>query len=260
MSCNSPYAGRFVWYDLMTSDTAASLKFYSSLFNWTTKAETGSSGPYTMLQAASKEFGGLMAIEPSRPMPSHWVGYVAVNDIHAAAARVPGAGGRVAHPPTEIPHVGHFAVIIDPQGAPFCLFQGRESDSDAEWKIPSGPGTVAWNELLTSDPAAAARFYKEICGWDARTEEMGSMGSYSLFSIGGKDCAGMMKMPPEAGAPPSWVSYFEVADVDASAKKTSDLGGKLHVQPTDIPEIGRFSVAADTTGATFALFKPIPRS
>ena len=260
MAENTPYAGRFVWYDLMTTDTDASIKFYSALFGWTTKGEnTGSSGPYTMLQAASKEFGGLMAIDKSRPMPSHWVGYVAVDDIHAVAARVPGAGGRVAHPPTSIPHVGHFAVIVDPQGATFCLFQGLATDSADDWKIPSGPGTVVWNELLASDPPAAARFYKEICGWDARTEEMGSMGTYWIFSRGGKDCAGMMKMPRDAQAPPSWVLYFEVADVDASAKKTQDLGGKLFVPPTDIPGIGRFSVTADSTGATFALLKPVMR-
>lgn len=259
MAPEASYMGRFVWYDLMTTDTNAAIKFYSSLFGWTTKAETGSSGPYTMLQAASKEFGGVMAIDQSRPMPSHWVGYVAVEDINAVAGRVPGAGGRIAHPPTEIPHVGHFAVILDPQGAAICLFQGRSGGSMEEWKIPSGPGTVAWNELLTSDPPAAARFYKEIFGWDSRAEDMGSMGKYHLFSLGGKDLAGMMQMPPEAKAPPSWVSYFEVGDVDASTKQTQDLGGKVHVQPTEIPEVGRFSVAADSTGATFALFKPIPR-
>jgi uncharacterized protein len=260
MASNAPHTGRFVWYDLMTTDTDAAIKFYSALFGWTTKGgSTGGSEHYTMLQAASKEFGGLMAIDKSRPMPSHWVGYVAVDDIHAVAARVPAAGGRVAHPPTAIPHVGHFAVVVDPQGAAFCLFQGLAADPAVEWKLPLGPGTVVWNELMTSDPPAATRFYKEICGWDVRTEEMGSIGTYWIYSSNGKDCAGMMKMPPDAQAPPSWVSYFHVDDVDASTKKAKELGGKPYVPPTDIPGIGRFSLIADSTGATLALFKPIPR-
>jgi hypothetical protein len=260
MADNVPYLGRFVWYDLMTSDTAAATAFYSKLFGWTTKGENaGSTGPYTMFLTGSKEFGGLMAIEKSRPMPSHWVGYVAVADIQAAAARVAGLGGKVAHPPTEIPHVGHFAVILDPQGAAFCLYQGRDTGSTDEWKVPSGPGTVAWNELLTTDPAAAAPFYKEVCGWTTREMDMGPMGTYWIFAHGEKDCAGMMKMPPAAQAPPSWISYFEVSDVDASTKKTQDLGGLVHKPPADIPGIGRFSITADSTGATFALFKPAPR-
>jgi predicted enzyme related to lactoylglutathione lyase len=197
-----------------------------------------------------------MEIDKSRPMPSHWVGYVAVDNIKAAAGRVPGAGGKVAHPPTVIPNVGQFAVIVDPLGATFCLFQGEHSDASPEWAIPSGPGTVAWNELLTTDPPAAARFYKEICGWAAREEDMGSTGKYWIFSHGGKDCAGMMKMPPEAQAAPAWLPYFQVVDVDGSTKKTVELGGKIHLKPTDIPNIGRFAVTADATGATVALYKP----
>jgi uncharacterized protein len=259
MADSSAYTGRFVWYDLMTTDQAASMKFYSSLFGWTTKSETGSTGPYTMLLAASKEFGGVMQIDKSRPMPSHWIGYVAVDDIQATAARVPALGGRIAHPPTAIPDVGHFAVIVDPQGAAFCLFQGLASGSSDEWMAQSGPQTVLWNELVTSDPAAAARFYQEICGWTTREMDMGPSGKYWIFSRSGKDCAGMMKKPPDAQGPPAWLSYFSVPDVDASTKKVQDLGGKVFMPPMDIPGIGRFSVAADSTGAVLALFKPIPR-
>jgi uncharacterized protein len=253
------YAGKFVWYDLMTTDVPASLKYYGDLFGWTTKVDAGSTGPYTMLLSGGKEFGGIMAIDKTRPMPSHWIGYIAVDDINAAAGRVPGLGGRIAHPVTEIPHVGHFAVIVDPQGAATCLFQGREMESADDWKMPSGPGVVVWNELLTTDPPAAARFYQGVVGWTSREEDMGPMGKYWIFSAGGKDCAGMMKMPPDAQAPPNWLPYFHVADVDASTQKTQQLGGKIYVPPADIPNIGRFSVTADQTGATLALFKPIPR-
>jgi uncharacterized protein len=256
MTEKTSYKGRFVWYDLMTSDPTAAKKFYGTLFGWTAKEdEVGSAGTYTMFRNQSKEFGGLMEIGKDRPMPSYWIGYVAVEDIHAAAGRVPGAGGRVAHPPTEIPDVGHFAVIIDPQGAAFCLFQGREMEGADDWQIPCGPGTVAWNELMTTNPQAAAGFYKGICGWSSREEDMGSMGKYWIFRSGEKDVAGMMPIPPGSQGPPAWLSYFQVADVDQSTKKAQELGGKVFVQPTDIPNIGRFSVTADPTGAMLALFK-----
>jgi uncharacterized protein len=260
MAGEKSYLGRFVWYDLMTSDPAASTRFYSKLFGWTAKEDApGSTGPYTMLLNGPKEFGGMVPIEKGRPIPSHWVGYVAVADINAAAARVAGLGGKVAHPPTEIPGVGHFAVILDPQGAAFCLYQGRETESAEDGQIPSGPRTVAWNELLCTDPPAVARFYNEVCGWTTREMDMGPMGTYWIFMCNGRDCAGMMKMPPDAQGPPAWLCYFEVTDVDASTALTRELGGMIHVAPRDISGIGRFSVTADSTGATFALFKPAPR-
>ena len=260
MADNKPYLGRFVWYDLMTTDPTASTGFYSKLFGWTAKDDApGSPGPYTMFRNGPKEFGGMVPIEKSRPMPSHWLGYVAVADINATAARVAGLGGRIAHPPMEIPNVGHFAVIVDPQGAAFSLYQGRDTEPTEDWKIPSGPGTVAWNELLSADPPAAARFYREVCGWTTREMDMGPMGTYWIFMHEGKDCAGMMKMPPDAQGPPAWLCHFEVTDVDASTTMTQELGGKVYVAPRDIPGIGRFSVTADSTGATFAIFKPAAR-
>jgi uncharacterized protein len=260
MAENKPYLGRFVWYDLMTTDPGASARFYAKLFGWTAKEDApGSEGPYTMFRNGGKEFGGMVPIDKGRPIPSHWLGYVAVADIDAAAARAAVLGGRVVHPPTEIPNVGRFAVIVDPQGAAFSLYQGRDTDSAEDWKVPSGPGMVAWNELLSPDPPSAARFYKEICGWSTREMDMGPMGTYWIFTYGDKDCAGMLKMPPEAQGPPAWVCYFQATDVDASTALAQELGGRVHVAPRDIPGIGRFSVTADCTGAIFAIFKPAPR-
>jgi predicted enzyme related to lactoylglutathione lyase len=86
--------------------------------------------------------------------------------------------------------------------------------------------------------------------------DMGGTGKYWIFSHGGKDRAGMMKMPAKAMAPPNWLPYVAVENVDATAARTPELGGRVYVPPTDIPGIGRFAVTADPTGAALAVFKP----
>ena len=114
--------------------------------------------------------------------------------------------------------------------------------------------TFCWNELMTPDPEAAKRFYTQLLGWTSRESDLGEAGTYTIFSSGGKDCAGMMKTPDEH-VPPTWLSYVTVEDVDASTSKAESLGAKICVPPTDIPDMGRFSVLTDPTGAAIALYK-----
>jgi len=108
---------------------------------------------------------------------------------------------------------------------------------------------------LTSDPKAASGFYKEIFSWNIESAEMGEMGTYWMYKRGPKEEAGMMKMPPQAEAPPHWLPYIAVEDVDATSKKCEELGGRVYCQPTHIPKVGRFAVLADPEGASFAVFK-----
>ena len=248
--------GRFVWHDLMTTDPARAVDFYGKLFGWTTtEMDMGPAGKYTMLHNGGEGVGGVVPLEPGGEHKPHWVCYVTVPNVDAAVERAGALGGSAVVPPMDIPEVGRFAVIADPAGAyisPFTALPGQESPP-ATYPV----GQFCWYELLAPDPEGAARFYKEIFGWTHRTEDMGPYGSYYLLSRGDKDLAGMMQMPADATGPSQWLPYVRVADVDASAARVTELGGTLYVQPKDIPNVGRFAVCADPTGAAIALYKPL---
>ena len=249
--------GRFVWYDLMTTDLEGAKSFYAALLGWTyNDFEMGEAGPYPMIRTGDRDIGGMVAVEAAPGAASRWIAYVTVENVDAAASRAAAAGGAVRIPPSPIPNVGRFAELADPQGAVISAFVS----SNPPMPDPAGPppaGIVCWNELLTSDPAGAVAFYQSVFGWGHGTMDMGPAGVYHLFKRDGKDIAGMMQMPPEAAAPPLWMPYFLVADVDASFATALPLGAMPFVKPTDIPEVGRFAVLGDPTGASFALFKDV---
>jgi hypothetical protein len=120
-------------------------------------------------------------------------------------------------------------------------------------------GTIAWIELNTTDVPAAKKFYTELFGWTTREMDMGPIGTYTIFQAGGADLGGFMTMPEEMrqqGAPPRWMNYMNVVDVDASAKKVEALGGKICAPPFDVPGVGRMAVISDPTGGTIAIYKP----
>jgi len=110
-------------------------------------------------------------------------------------------------------------------------------------------GAFSWNELMTTDPEAALRFYGALFGWQFETMDMGT-GPYRVIKAGGTAVGGLMTTPPAAqGMPPTWGSYVTVVDADATAAKCKALGGKVLVGPMDIPKVGRFVVLQDPQGA-----------
>ncbi len=113
-------------------------------------------------------------------------------------------------------------------------------------------GAFSWNELMTSDIEGAKAFYTKMFGWEL--EDIQKEMPYTLVKINGQESAGMMTMPPEAaGMPPMWGAYVTIDDVDASAKQVEELGGKILLEPRDIPEVGRFCVISDPQGATLSM-------
>lgn len=124
----------------------------------------------------------------------------------------------------------------------------------AEHEMPKS-GTFCWNELSTKNLGAAKKFYTELLGWQLEESNAAGM-SYIEIVVGGQHIGGMYQMTAEDGdAPSHWMSYVAVDDVDGRAKKAAELGGKVCVPPTDIPNVGRFCVVTDPTGATFSLVK-----
>jgi hypothetical protein len=114
------------------------------------------------------------------------------------------------------------------------------------------PNTFCWNELMTRDVGACKKFYTQLFGWSTQDVPMGPM-TYTLFKIGEKNVGGMMAITPQMGpAPPHWLSYVAVSNIEATTRKATELGAKVLVPPTDVPTIGRFAVFQDPSGAVFA--------
>jgi predicted enzyme related to lactoylglutathione lyase len=248
-----PTEGRFVWYELATKDKDKALKFYQALLGWNVHTEDmGELGQYPMIGVGEAWLGGVVTLKDDK-LPPHWMAYVTVPDVDAAAVKAEELGGKVLVPPTDIPNVGRFAAIADPQGAVLLPFKSIHPDSP-ETEGPPPAGHFCWNELLTTDPAAASNFYRDIFGWEITTQEMGETGTYWLCQRGSKMECGLMQMPAQAEAPPHWLPYVAVTDVDAAVKKCQELGGMVYCQPTNIPDMGRFAVMADDQGGIFAVF------
>ncbi|HEX9945336.1 MAG TPA: VOC family protein [Thermoanaerobaculia bacterium] len=248
--------GKFVWHDLMTTDLEKAVAFYTELLPWTINEQAMEGfGTYKMIRAAGEDHGGFVQLSPEDNVPSHWIGYVTVDDVDAASARAVELGGQAPVPGMDIPGIGRFGVILDPQGAAVSPYKPNTWRGEG-YEGPPRPGTFAWHELLALDPETEGRFFCEVFGWTLAEMEMGEMGTYHLFKRAGgsKDAGGMLKKP-DGTAPSSWLPYVSVEDVDATAARIEPLGGRIWVQPRDIPGVGRFAVASDPTGAYFALFR-----
>jgi predicted enzyme related to lactoylglutathione lyase len=237
--------GQFVWHDHMSGDPQQAQDFYGKLLGWTYEPFKTDMGDYPMITKNGQQHGGFGPAQGGAP--PHWVGHVVVDDADAAAKRAEAAGGTILAA-MDMPDVGKFAVIRDPQGAVISAFEPRGGGGSV------GEGAFAWDELHTRDLEGAKRFYGEDFGWKDKESDMGGM-TYVLFSDGETDRAGAMGLMPGEQAPPYWLTYATTDDVDATTKKAKDLGGTVYAEPMDITDIGRFSIVADPTGAVFGLFQ-----
>jgi predicted enzyme related to lactoylglutathione lyase len=245
--------GGFVWYELMTTDAPAAETFYTRVVGWNA-ADAGMPGmTYILLTAGERQVAGIMGMPSQAAATPVWMGYILASDVDGGAERVKQAAGTVHRPPADIPGVGRFAVVADPQGAAFMLFRG---DGTPAPDLPAGtPGTVGWHELRTRDWKAAFGFYQGLFGWEkAQSVEMGPMGTYQTLTVGGDWTVGMFN---DTAAPtPSWLFYFNVENIDAAVARIAHAGGKLTQGPIQVPGGSWIIQAADPQGGTFALMGP----
>jgi predicted enzyme related to lactoylglutathione lyase len=211
----------------------------------------GPGEPYTLCILNGEQIAGITKSQAPANVPPHWLPYFAVEDVDAASAKAKSLGAKILSEPMDIPDVGRFAVVADPQGAAFALFKDAKPYPQEPERPPIG--AFCWEELATTDPEAAAKFYTGLFGYTVEAQDMGPMGTYRILKRGDRMTAGIMQKPPQV--PQSyWLEYIAVKDVDASARSAKELGANVLVVPTDIPKIGRFSVIADPTGGVVALF------
>jgi uncharacterized protein len=238
--------GAFVWHDHASSDPQKARQFYSQLLGWKIDVRSMGEFDYPMIVANGQRHGGFGPAQGGAP--SHWLGHVLVDDVDATALRAQAAGGSILSEPMDIPDIGRFAVIRDPEGAVISAFT-----PSGEASIPAG--VFGWDELYVDDIARAKGFYSEIFGWTASEMDMGEGRSYTIFNSGDQQRAGVMTKPPEMQAPSHWLVYILSDDPDAHAARAKELGAQIYMEPWDIPTVGRLAILADPTGAVFGLFK-----
>lgn len=237
--------GRFVWHDHMSGDPAAAGSFYTDLLGWELEIWKAGEFDYPMIKTSGQTHGGFGPAQGGAP--PHWLGHILVEDVDEAILRVEAAGGKTVAPAMDIPEVGRMVVISDPQGAVVSLFTPAGDP-------PTSEGAFAWDELLTDDVEGAKAFYSEVVGWTASDMDMGSAGTYTIFSTGDTQRAGCMKRPE--GIPAShWLTYIGTTDIDATIAKAEKLGATKHMGPTEVG-VGKVAVIGDPTGAAFGLFQP----
>src|SRR5215207_3684161 len=254
MALSSTLLGRPIWYELMTTDTAAAEKFYKNVVGWTSAPFGGAPDPYTIFQR-SGEVGvaGMMKLPDGMNAPPFWAMYVGAPDFDATVAHIKRLGGSELSPVIDIPEVGRMQMMKDPQGAAFYVM--RPASSEERPETDPEVGQASWHELMTTDAPAAMEFYREVFGWQpSEAMDMGPMGKYQMFNRPHGMIGGMMNKPPEmAEVPPNWGIYFRVPDIDAAVERINAAGGKVINGPMEVPGGDRVLTAMDPQGAAFSL-------
>src|SRR5258706_1818459 len=244
--------------ELATTNQKAVAAFYGALFGWEFFFnDTATTEIYTMFQMRGKPVAAAYTMrleEKQTGAPPHWNNYVTVANADESVKKAQSLGAKVFAPPFDVMDVGRMAVLQDPTGAVFQVWQPKKHIGAM---IVNEPNTLCWTELTTSDLRAAESFYTQLFGWTPKRSDPASGMEYTEMSNNRQQGVGMMPKPPAMPAqiPSFWMPYFMVTDVDAAAAKAKQLGGKTMVPPQDVPNVGRFAVIGDPQGAVFAIFK-----
>ena len=252
--------GWFVWHELATTDPGAAESFYTQVAPWSVRGSE-ISNTYRMIEAGGRPLGGIVAIDPAiadRRGEPHWTPYVYVYDVDATARQAASLGGQVRLGPAEVPGVGGWALIADPQGATIGIYEPDQPGPSPNGGGAPPRGEFSWHELATTDYRAAFAFYRALFNWEKTSEhDMGPMGVYFMFGQRGSSYGGMYNRQGEA-TPSRWLSYIGVADVNPAAVAVQRLGGAIVTGPVEVPNGDWIAMARDPQGGSFALQSPKP--
>ncbi|MGH8208781.1 MAG: VOC family protein [Steroidobacteraceae bacterium] len=252
---NADIRGRFIWHELMTTDTEAAADFYSKVVPW--KARDSGMPSYSLWMAGKTQVGGLTA--PDRTdagTPPLWIVYIATPDVDATVVEASRLGGKVLKSATDIPNVGRYAVLADPQGATFAVYMPAGPAPEGSANRSGGAGEFTWHELATTDYAAALSFYVALFGWEKGTaHDMGAMGIYQIINQHGAQVGGIYSLPAPS-TPPHWLSYVRVPDCARATAAAKAAGGRVLHGPTVVPGGSWITMLMDPQGGAFAVIEP----
>ena len=251
MPGTTPPPGAPCWFELASTDPAASTTFHHELFGWSTvNMDLGPMGTYSFLRNGNGTVGALCSLPPGAPPHSGWNVYFGVADADGATQRARELGAQVVAEPFDVADHGRMSMLVDPTGAPFCLWQSR-STGEGDF-VMFEDHSVGWVELASRDAAAARDFYAGLLGWEFEASKVPMPGDaqYMEYCVGGTRWGGILPMTAEWGEMPShWSIYVLVPDVDACATRAVEHGGKVCVPPFYAPGVGRIARIDDPTGA-----------
>lgn len=245
------------WVELVGPDPKDAADFYSGFFGWEAVPWPATGAGDEGEDRALFTLGGRPVAALGTPTgpgtEPRWTVHVRVTDVDAVPAAVRSAGGTVRDGPSDVPGFGRSARCADPGGGEFAVwqpgpFRGAE--------VLDEPGSLCWIELNTRDDRAALGFYGSVFGWSGEPRPFGGS-SYTELEVAGRarPFGAVMRMseawPP--GTPQHWTVYFEVADCDAAAARTGELGGRVSIAPFDLENVGRIAVVEDASGASFSV-------
>lgn len=245
--------GRFVWYELITTDLVATEVFYTSVVGWGAQDASTADLGYTLFTVGKEPVSGLMRLpDEARKLGAtpRWMGYVGVDDVNITADQFKHLGGAVFVPPTDS-NIGRISVCADPQAATLALVRELKPGRRPRTELGK-PGHVGWHELFAADCDRAFDFYAGVFGWKKVDSQRGSAERYQLFSAGGQTIGGMLTKPPTDPVP-YWLFYFNVDDIDAAVERVKAGGGRLFEGPLELPGDSWIARCADPQGAAFAL-------
>jgi hypothetical protein len=247
--------GTHIWYELLTTDAEGAKAFYEAVVpGWKVGPPSPDHQGYREINAPDGHAGGMMQLNEemlaggAKPV---WLGYVGVDDVDAAVAKVEGKGGQVHLPAFDIPGIGRIAMVTDPQGNPFYVMRGAIEEPSNAFSAEA-EGHVSWNELATPDPVAARQFYGDLFGWTSdEFMPMGEHGEYRFFAHQGA-MIGAVSGCIE-GAPQGWRYYTRVPSIARAAEAVKSGGGSIAMGPMEVPGGDHIVIGRDPQGAEFAL-------
>jgi predicted enzyme related to lactoylglutathione lyase len=211
---------------------------------------------YTMFSLEGRNTGAAYTLrqdQKAHGVPPNWMLYIAVDSADATAAKAVQLGGKIIAPGMDVMDAGRMAVIMDPTGAIFSVWQSKKHSGTG---ITGVEGTLCWADLSTPDQARAGKFYADLFGWHITKEDEDPAHNYWHVKLGEDFIGGI---PPDAHrdpkTPPYWLIYIQVSNCAETAAKARELGANIYMPPTDFENIGRIAVMADPQGAAFALFQ-----
>ena len=252
--------GAFIWYELMTPDPDGAKAFYDAVTGWNVEAQSNFPNGYRMIGRSDGKFaGGVLPLtaemqqQGARPT---WLGYIYVDDVDETVRSIEQSGGKTYMSAFDIPEVGRVAMVADPQGAPFYIMKPIPPANDPNAKSDvfseNAEQRVSWNELSTSDPAAARRFYTSQFNWDdSEFMDMGELGEYRFLTHDGTRIGALCGTMP--GGHPQWRYYFRVPSIAKAKEVAEATGGRIHMGPHQVPTGDYIIIGSDPQGAEFAL-------
>jgi predicted enzyme related to lactoylglutathione lyase len=245
--------GRLCWHELLTMNPDGALSFYGEIAGRGSQPCDGGDEPYTMWTNGETPIGGVMQL-PQQAIdtgaPPNWLVHISTPDVKATVAKAQELDTTVQQE-ESIPEVGSFAIISDPQGAVFAVYQPAADTLGHDG--PPAEGEFSWCELPTTDWEAAWSFYSELFGWQEFDQmDMGDMGIYHMFNRGAHPLGDMFNKPPEVPVA-AWVFYIRVPDCAAAVDKVKALGGRVLNGPMEVPSGDMVAQCMDPEGESFAV-------